>query len=155
MVKIILSFLLFQSLVLAQSEDNLQIKAKLLGYDNVSIINLVANPTCYQDKIIKVRGYFCCGPEEAYLFLTKEHSDYCDWDNSIVVRFSDPVLLEGESLEIKNIWPRINGTFIDIIGIFNSNDHGHAGDCAGSISSITNVNIVTKWRNGKKWLKRK
>ncbi len=155
MFKLLFSLLLFQCVVLAQSEDKLQIKAKLLGYDNVSLINLVANPSCYQNEIIKVRGYFCCGPEEAYLYLTKEQSDYCDWDNSIVVRFTDQVILDGTKFELKKVWEKINGKYIDIVGIFNINDHGHAGDCAGSISSVTNIFIVKKWRNGKNWLKRK
>lgn len=152
MVFIMILMLLFSGEVTSQAVENEQIKAKILGYKEVSVIELIADPIAHQSEVVRVSGYFCCGPEEGCLYLTKEHSDYCLWTNSVVVRFSEVIRLDGKQVNAHQLWNQINGQYIDVIGVYDMNYTGHAGECAGAILDVSTVSRLIRWREGKKWL---
>ena len=130
---------------------NQELKAQMLGYYQISMIQLIVNPGKYQDKNVRVIGYFCCGPGSVKLYLTKEHSDYADWTNSVSLDFADGCTVEGKRVTLAQRWKLINGKFIDVTGTFDQNYKDMAGSCPGSITGIKNVEICFQWYDGKKW----
>lgn len=138
-----------------QVSDRDQVKTRLLGYEGVSIINLISAPDKYHDVRIRTLGYFCCGPGEANLYLTKDNSDYCDLRNSVVVRFSGEVILDEHPVSLDKLWEKINGQYIDVIGVFDKKDRGGlSGDCAGAVK-VEKLYLATRWYDGKRWLCKK
>ena len=101
---------------------------------NVSLISLIANPTKYDGKYIRILGvaYFD-GPHYINaIYLTREDKRKANSSNSIFVEFAPSIGNED----------RLNDKFVLAQGIFRASYHGHAGVFPSSITDVDRVEAV-------------
>lgn len=129
---------------------------RMRGYQAVSMAELISTPERYHNKVIRVIGYLCCGPGEAYLFLSKDSSDYSDTASSVLIRIQqDNVSYEYKQIKTEQLWDKINGRYIDVIGLFDMYSGRFDLGNKGSFTEIKNIDLATRWYDGKKWLNKK
>jgi hypothetical protein len=58
------------------------------GSPPVSIVELIASPSRFDNKPISVEGFFGIEGKDWYLFFTKEDADYCSHQNAIPMLFA-------------------------------------------------------------------
>lgn len=99
---------------------------------DVSIIQLIANPEKYQNRVIRVMGVGNVEFEGDAVYLSKD-----DWKygtcNSIWLNIGDDFQYENAG--------KINGKYVIIEGTFNMNNKGHLGLWFSSIENITRYQL--------------
>lgn len=101
---------------------------------DVSIISLIANPSKYDGKYIRIQGvaYFDSGVYINGLFLSRDDKQSANGQNAIFIRFAQ---------EIKKA-DGLNDKFVFVQGVFRSRDHGHLDSFAGSLIDVDRVEPV-------------
>lgn len=104
------------------------------NHEMVSMVQLLANPEKYDNKIVTIVGVGWLKFEENQICLTRDHlrvmaTKNCFWLGSFKREKWDAELL----MKIKEF----NGSYVKVTGRFNSQDMGHLNLFAGSISDVT------------------
>ncbi len=109
----------------------------------VSLIQLVANPTEYEGKSVKVRGYYRERHEYNAIYLSKDDADYGITMNSISCNFLEDELSRTLESELKpKLRDRarsdekliIDSKFVVVEGIFSVRHHESSGnECPAEI----------------------
>lgn len=101
----------------------------------VSLIQLIANPSEYHEKSIRVIGYCCLEFEGDVLYLHRE-----DFEQGIT---KNAVWITVEGLKSKRRFD-LNNRYVIVEGIFDSQDKGHLELFSGCIKEIKRIE---KWRS--------
>jgi hypothetical protein len=123
---------------------------------SVSLIQLIANPTEYNGKFVRVEGYLHLKFEDSALYFSKDHADRLDGRNALWISFAKNEELELQPKEPEGIkffdceWVLLEGIFI----FESEHGHGHFGMFSGEIKDVTRIMKQTKSYDGKKELKR-
>ncbi len=102
---------------------------------DVSIIELLANPTKYDGKEVQLIGFLRLEFEGDAIYLHQEDFEHAIFKNAIWI---DP----PRDLSEKQI-AEVNDKYVICQGIFRSRDHGHMGMFSGSLTHITRLE---SWR---------
>lgn len=127
MKNIVLSLLCFQAVTPTQQG--------IIPAD-VSLIELIANPTKYHEKKVVVRAFLTVRFEDDALYLTREDSQYL-LGNAVWVSFSTKA--KRDSLA------KYNNCFVEMVATFDKDKHGHGGAYKGTLSSIESIAPLRKW----------
>ena len=95
---------------------------------DVSIIQLIANPEAYDGKLVRVEGVGNVEFEGNGLFLHKEDWKYCVFRNALWLSFGP----EGHPQGAEGY----NGKYVLVEGIFEKDENGHMGLFSGAITDI-------------------
>ncbi|WP_164850007.1 hypothetical protein [Mucilaginibacter limnophilus] len=108
---------------------------KTTGYpEDLSIINLIANPEKYDGKSIRVNGYLHLEFEGNMLYLHKVDYEKSLSKNALWMDFSKKSLMALDK-------EKCNDKYVLVEGVFNSNNTGHMGMNTGSIEKITRLEV--------------
>ena len=133
----------------AQNSQGDTIYVKDLGHSDVSIIQLIANPTAYNSSKVSLTGYMHIKFEDCAIYLSKMDADYLNGTNALWVNFNDNVetrsLNAGDNIKLLNYF---DCKYVRITGIFNMNKRGHLGMFAGTIDSVENIFEERQWYDG-------
>jgi hypothetical protein len=148
-----ISILFFSSALCQGIGDS--IRTAFLGYQEVSLIQLISTPDKFNEKKVSVRGFFHWKEEDGRLYLNKEDGDYLRLVNSISISFADTVR--------KGISPRsrgriavrpireFDGRWVIIVGTF---DRDKSNRDAGRLENATWIEELPKWYDGKARIRR-
>ena len=106
--------------------------------ENVSIIQLVANPQRYHGKVVVVAAYATVEPENSSLCMTRNpasHKD-CIWLEYDDAPSNSPTDMQ-KLKRTKAAWSKMNGHRVTVRGTFNQDNTGHFGGWSGAIESIS------------------
>ena len=98
---------------------------------DVSIIKLLANPTKYDGKRVRIIGFLRLEFEGNAIYLHQEDFEHAISKNAIWIDL--PVDLS------KKQTAEVNNKYVICQGIFRSGDHGHMGMFSGSLTNITRL----------------
>jgi hypothetical protein len=98
----------------------------------ISLINLIASPSEYHGKKVRVIGVSVIEFEGDSLYLSKEHLLNAVTKNAVWI---SPNYNTLETTEEK--LSKYNGEYALVEGTFNKDGHGHMGLFSGSIENIT------------------
>jgi hypothetical protein len=101
---------------------------------DVSLVELIANGTRFDGKIVRVDGVIHLEFEASALYLSKEHWRHRVTKNSIWIT-PDYARLRASSKELA----KFNGRYAVVEGRFNSKNGGHFGMFSGAIENVTRV----------------
>ena len=108
----------------------------------VSIINLIATPEKYHNKLVRVIGVGRIEFEGNTLYLSKDDYLYGVHKNAIWISVNYKALNTTEK-ELEK-W---NGKYVILEGIFNKKNTGHMNMFSGSIENITRYDLWEKdWK---------
>lgn len=101
---------------------------------DVSIILLIANPSNYDGKYIRIKGvsYFDSRGSINAICLTRDDKRAANGANAIFLYFS-PSIKEADKL---------NDKYVLAQGVFRAHDHGHLGSFAGSLDAVDRVEAI-------------
>lgn len=102
--------------------------------DNVTLVQLIANPDQFDGKLIRVIGFLRLEFEGDVLYLHRE-----DYEHSI---FGDGIWVDVTS-EITQQKDTLNMHYALLEGIFDAKYRGHMGAWSGS---LTNIRRAELWR---------
>ena|SRR5438270_326678 len=114
----------------------------------VSMVQLLANPARFQNKLIQVEGYLHVKFEDECLYLSKEDADYLNGKHALWISYSDAL-----SKRPNKPLDYFDCKRVILIGIFNKNQTGHMGDEAGGITKVSDLMETIRWYDGNKDLK--
>lgn len=97
---------------------------------DVSIVQLLANPSAFDGKLIRVTGFLRLEFEHTVIYLYKEDSDHGLNSNGIWVELGDGA---------KRPKPLTDMRYVVLEGVFRKNYPGYMGTSGGSITSIRRV----------------
>lgn len=95
---------------------------------DVSMIQLIANPAQFHHKKVRVIGFAVIEFECSAIFLSKEFADYYQ---------------SKDALWLANADLKYDRKYVLVEGMFDKNDHGHLNHFHGA---ITNVSRIQEWR---------
>lgn len=107
---------------------------------DVSIINLIANPKKFDEKYIRLIGVLEWEFEGHGIYLTKDDYNYGITKNAVWLDMYDEVYKDKID-ELK----QMNGEYVIVEGVFNSNENGHFDMYSGTIENVTRIEL---WRIG-------
>ncbi len=115
---------------------------------DTSIIQLIANPEKYHNKLVRTEGYLHNKFEDSGLYLSKEDADHLVGKNALWVTYDvkEAINLLGQ---IKN--PQLHYfdcKMVLLVGTFNKDSNGHRGMFAGELSHVSRVLELTRWYDG-------
>lgn len=102
---------------------------------NLSMIELIANPDKFDGRLISVTGYLRVQFEGDALYLHQEDYLHGLTKNSLWIERSDEVVEQLESLD---------SNYIVIAGLFNAKNRGHMNMHSGSIRHIGKFGLWSK-----------
>ena len=94
----------------------------------VSLIQLIANPDKFEGHAVTVIGYFHLGFEHSAIYLSKADYENDVWSNGLWIDSPQPT--------------QINDSYIVVTGVFTQTLKGHLAAWPGA---ICNVSEFTKW----------
>jgi hypothetical protein len=120
------------------------------GALDTSMVQLLANPSDFHGKFVRVSGYLHNQFEDTALYLSKEDADFLNGKQSVWIEFGDEIDKDPnkplEYFDCKRVL---------IEGIFDKNMGGHMGlSSAGGIRNISRILEETRWFDGKKHLQK-
>lgn len=105
---------------------------------NVSMIQLIANPQQYEGKPIRVMAFLHLEFEGNALYLHRE-----DFEKSLL---SNAVWISLDDQQIRTS-KKFSGEYVLVEGVFSAKDQGHLGSFSGSIQQVTRLQ---SWERKKK-----
>lgn len=97
-------------------------------YEDVSMVQLIANPEKYDGTAIQVIGFVGLEPEGTAVYLHKEDHENGLTRNALGLDVSDEILKERKKYDRK---------YVIIRGTFNAKSKGHLSMNSGTIENIT------------------
>lgn len=111
-----------------QSLNREELDLECANYLSVTFKEVVTNASFYDNKLVRIEGYFYASFEE---FAIYEHQKSNVTEQGLWVDFDKRLnLYEGDKFEM------FFEKEIEIIGIFNSKDKGHLNDYIGAIHAL-------------------
>ena len=98
------------------SEEKIGSYFEYQGYYEVSLVQLIANPEKYENKVVRVGGIINVGFEDDYLFLTKEDRSVFNIRNAISMNYRTKNLLGITMEELE----KYSGSYAFVKGTFRS-----------------------------------
>jgi hypothetical protein len=96
--------------------------------EDVSLVQLIANPDQFDGKLLRVIGFFCLQVEGDALYLHREDYEYSIFKNGISVDVTSP--------EITSQRKALHAHYVLLEGVFNSKWQGHQAMWSGSLMKI-------------------
>ena len=155
--KIFFTLLVFilPNILIAQDNPTDTVTVKGLRHSDISIIQLIANPTKYNGFKISVTGYMHIKFEDCAIYLTKTDADYLNGSNALWVNFNENIKTSKINLKDEaneNTLNYFDCKYVRITGVFNMNRRGHMGMFSGTIESVENIIEERQWYDGIKEL---
>jgi hypothetical protein len=120
----------YQAMLTLEAIQNFEQKSDERAQD-VSIIELIANPTKYEGKQVQIIGFLRLEFEGNAIYLHQEDFEHAIFRNAIWIdRPAD--LSEKQTAEVNNKYVICQGTF-------KAGEHGHMGMFSGSLTQITRL----------------
>ncbi|HKS67676.1 MAG TPA: hypothetical protein VJR26_10595 [Candidatus Acidoferrales bacterium] len=99
---------------------------------DVSMVQLIANPSAFNGKLIRVTGFLRLEFEGNELYLHRDDYVHSVYKNGLWLELS-----RDESA--KNM--RLDQDYVTVIGVFDSRDQGHNGLTSGAIVKIQRIEL--------------
>jgi len=109
------------------------------GFQNVSAVQLIANPQAYDNKPIQIIGFLRLEFEGNAIYLHRE-----DYERGIS---QDGFWVDTPRDMTKEQQNAVNTKYVICAGIFRASGHGHMGMFAGEITGISRLEL---WPAGNK-----
>lgn len=100
----------------------------------VSLIQLIANPEKYDNKIVRLIGYLNLEFEGDAIYLHEEDNKHSITANSCWVNLT-------KEWRAKNKVADFSNKYVILVGTFDMKDHGHMGMFSGGIRNITRLDV--------------
>ncbi|GAK50184.1 hypothetical protein U14_01411 [Candidatus Moduliflexus flocculans] len=100
---------------------------------DVSIIQLIANPAQFHQKSIRVIGFARIEFEGTQLYLSREFAEYRISENAIWL-----------DVPLSDEFQQYDQQYVLLEGTFDKDAHGHMGLSAGTIKQISRIKIWPK-----------
>ena len=151
----LLFWALINTSLFGQINDADTVNVLALENENVSILQLLTNPSKYHGEEITVSGYLHLKFEDCAFYLSKTQADYLLSEYALWIHFGDSVkveyllngqIKEGNIVDIKYL----DCKYVLIRGVFNKNKHGHLHAYTGTIEKIREIKELRKWYDGSK-----
>jgi len=107
------------------------------GFEPVSLIALIANPSKFHARKILTVGYLRFEFEAQGLFLSRD-------DGKILVTKNATWLEVNEKSLDAKVMRALSGKWVRIIGVVNAKDNGHMGMYSLAIENISGVNTFDR-----------
>ena len=104
---------------------------------DVSLVNLIATPDIYHEKIVRVIGVFRLRFEGNALFLSQDDYKHNIHKNSIWIS-PDLKALKSDLSTLQ----QLNGQYVLIEGTFDKNKTEHMGLNSGSLQKVTRIMLI-------------
>ncbi|MGB7987584.1 MAG: hypothetical protein WCF54_20650 [Terracidiphilus sp.] len=101
------------------------------GVEEVSMIQLIANPQAYDNKRVRIIGYLHLEFEGDAIYLHREDFDYAIDKNALWVNI--PKDMTKEQMKA------VNNFYVICTGTFRAGMHGHMGMNSGEMDNITRL----------------
>ena len=102
---------------------------------DVSIVQLIAVPTAFNGKLVRVVGFIHLEFEGTELYLHKEDDNHSIYINGVWIDLPREKMNASMSL---------NESYVSVTGTFDSTHRGHNGSTSGTITKILNIEGWTK-----------
>lgn len=122
----------------------LVVSATSSAAEGISIINLIASPTEYNNKVVQFVGYAAFEFESNAVWLSKESQEIGDTKNAIWVNIWDSPYNHSLHKDLherkEKLWVEcFDKRHISIEGTFNKENKGHRGVYLGGLEHITRI----------------
>jgi hypothetical protein len=131
------TFLCYGTILAQHSSPGYYVPATT-DFQQVSIVQLIANPQLYDGKRIQIIGYLRLEYEGNALYLHREDFDQQISENAIWIDYPKDLTTEQKNA--------VNNKYVICEGIFHGNIHGHMDQFSGEISDMNRLQpwIVSK-----------
>ena len=104
----------------------------------VSLVQLISNPSQYDNHRVIVAGFLTLEFENSALYLHADDAAHFITKNALWVTARSGI--KGRSDEI-------NHHYVQIVGLFKASDHGHIGGYSGMIGEVERIDLTPehKW----------
>ena len=102
--------------------------------EDVSIIQLIANPEKYHGKLVQVSGVGNLEFEGDYISLRKDDRKYGASKNALWISFDTDIISYEEAQQY-------NGKYVIVRGIFDMYDPGHGSLFSGTIKNVSRYDL--------------
>lgn len=128
------------------------VPARAARVQQVSLIQLIANPAKYHGKRVMVAGWLHLKFEDQGIYLTKKDADYLNAKNGVWVDFGKVV--RRAAAHRSGAKPKTNAYFdcklVLLEGRFDMTRFGHLGAWSGTLADVTVLIEQTRWFDGRK-----
>jgi hypothetical protein len=111
--------------------------AKASDLQNVSLIQLIANPRQYDGSPVRVVAFLHLEFEGNALYLHREDYEKSLFSNAIWISLTDRQETSAK---------KISGGYVLVEGIFSAKDRGHLSTFSGSIQKVTRIQTFERRR---------
>ena len=105
--------------------------------EDVSMMEVIANPKKFHNKLIQVQGYFTSETEGMAIYFSKSDFQNMIYKNAIFIYIS------YEDLERFNLKAPSQG-YVTLIGIYNKDKKGSYDFYGGSFDKVSNISRMYK-----------
>ncbi len=112
------------------------------GPQDVSLIQLIANPQFYDMKRVRVIGYLHLEFEGNAIYLHREDFEYGISNNALSINLPKDITAN----QIKSV----NDRYVICSGRFSANKHGHMGLFSGEIEEVSRLQMWAESPRGKR-----
>ena len=103
---------------------------------DVSIINLITTPKDFNKKHIRLEGVLEWGLESHGIYLTRDDYNYGITKNAVWLDIDDEMYSQRN-----DEFNKMNGKYVIVEGVFNSDENGHFDMYSGSIENVTRLEL--------------
>ncbi|SRR5260370_26115619 len=98
----------------------------------VSLVQLIANPTVFDEKRVIVKGYVFLEFENQHMYLSEADAKHGITRNSVWLDVSDAIYAKRA---------QFHGRYVIVEGTFNARRRGHLGMSSGEIGNIVRFDV--------------
>jgi hypothetical protein len=103
------------------------------GVEDVSMVQLIANPQAYDNKRVRIMGFLHLEFEGNVVYLHREDFDYVITKNALWVNI--PKDMTREQMKA------VNNFYVICTGRFRAGMHGHMGLNSGEMDEVTRLEV--------------
>jgi hypothetical protein len=121
---------------------------KVLEIFDVELKDVLKKPHWYNEKLIKVKGFYRLAFENSSLFIQPNFRDaiWIELLTSDTITYTlgnDIIKRTGDDFpQVKNIFNSVK--YVEVIGLFDEKEKGHEGGYKGTLKDIVSFKILTK-----------
>ena len=98
----------------------------------VSLVQLIANPTVFDEKRVTLKGYVVLEFENQHMYLSEADAKHGITRNSVWLDVSDAIYAKRA---------QFHGRYVIVEGTFNARRRGHLGMSSGEIGNIVRFDV--------------
>ena len=98
----------------------------------VSLVQLIANPTVFDEKRVILKGYVFLEFENQHMYLSEADAKHGITRNSVWLDVSDAIYAKRA---------QFHGRYVIVEGTFNARRRGHLGMSSGEIGNIVRFDV--------------